>query len=101
MSQTAFTVRMDSETKKKFDELCKDFGMSANTAFNVFARTVVKQGRIPFSLESEAEIAAQRARDASKLMRRLAAQNGINDMSIDEIDQEIKMFREEKRNKIK
>ena len=28
--------------KKRFDELCKDFGMSANTAFNMFARTVIK-----------------------------------------------------------
>ena len=37
MSQTAFTVRMDAEVKKRFDELCKDFGMSANTAFNMFA----------------------------------------------------------------
>ena len=101
MAQTAFTVRMDSETKRKFDELCKDFGMSANTAFNVFARTVVKQGRIPFNVESEAEIAAQRARESSQLLRSLAAQNGINDMDIDEIDKEIKKFREEKRNKIK
>ena len=38
MGQTAFTVRMDSDVKKQFDELCKDFGMSSNTAFNVFAR---------------------------------------------------------------
>ena len=41
MGQTAFTVRMDAEIKKKFDELCKDFGMSANTAFNIFARAVI------------------------------------------------------------
>ena len=38
MGQTAFTVRIDVEVKKMFDNLCKDFCMSANTAFNMFAR---------------------------------------------------------------
>ena len=50
MRQTAFTIRMDSDVKKRFDELCKDFGMSANTAFNIFARAVIKQERIPFEV---------------------------------------------------
>ena len=26
------TIRLDSETKNRFDELCATFGMSANTA---------------------------------------------------------------------
>ena len=55
MAQTAFTVRMEADTKKRFDELCRDFGMSANTAINVFARAVVREERIPFDLETEAE----------------------------------------------
>ena len=50
MAQTAFTVRMDADVKKRFDELCKDFGMSSNTAFNMFARAVIKSERIPFSI---------------------------------------------------
>ena len=50
MGQTAFTVRMDSEVKKQFDELCRDFGMSSNTAFNVFAKTVIKKQCIPFEV---------------------------------------------------
>ena len=58
----SITVRMDSEVKRQFDELCKDFGMSANTAFNIFARTVIKQERIPFEVESERQAALERAR---------------------------------------
>ena len=41
MSQVAFTVRMDSATKSKFEELCEKFGMSITTAINVFAKSVI------------------------------------------------------------
>ena len=61
MGQTAFTVRMDADIKKKFDDLCKDFGISANTAFNMFARAVIKQERIPFEVNSEKQARIKRA----------------------------------------
>lgn len=38
MGQAAVTIRMDADIKRQFDALCQDFGMSANTAFNIFAR---------------------------------------------------------------
>ena len=96
MGQTAFTVRMDTEVKKRFDELCKDFGMSANTAFNMFARAVIKQERIPFDVESENQAKLQRAWEAIERMRASAIANGIADMSMDEIDEEIRLVREER-----
>ena len=97
MGQTAFTVRMDTEVKKKFDELCKDFGMSANTAFNMFARAVIKQERIPFNVESENQAKLQRAWEAIERMRASAIANGIADMSMEEIDKEIRLTREERK----
>ena len=101
MAQTAFTVRMDSETKKRFDELCKDFGMSINTALNVFARTVVKQERIPFEVESEKEIEqkeiSRRFGEVIDELRAEARKNGVSDMSLDEINSIIKETREQMR----
>ena len=96
MGQTAFTVRMDTDVKKRFDELCKDFGMSANTAFNMFARTVIKQERIPFDVESEKQVQLQRAWEAIEHMRASAVANGTADMSMEEIDEEIRQYREER-----
>ena len=52
MTQTAMTIRMDSELKVQFDALCDEFGMSTNTAFNIFARAVVRNRRIPFVIEA-------------------------------------------------
>ena len=42
MAQSAVTVRMDSEMKMQFDALCEQFGMSANTAFNIFVKAVLR-----------------------------------------------------------
>ena len=103
MSQTAFTVRMDSDTKKRFDEICKDFGMSSNTALNVFARTVVKQERIPFEVESqritEKKEAARKLGDAFEKLRAKVQEQGIPEMSLDEINALIKEVRDERRQK--
>ncbi len=101
MAQTAFTVRMDSDTKKRFDEICKDFGMSSNTALNVFARTVVKQERIPFEVESqrvtENKEAAREFGDALEKLRAKVQAQGIPEMTLDEINALIKEVRDERR----
>lgn len=55
MAQTAMTVRLDSQQKVIFDQLCEQFGMSANTAFNIFVRQVIRCRRIPFDIDSEEE----------------------------------------------
>ena len=55
MSQSAYTIRLDSDLKNRFDTLCEGFGMSASTAFNIFVRAVVRQRRIPFEIEMPEE----------------------------------------------
>ncbi len=92
---------METDTKQRFDELCKDFGMSANTAFNIFARTVVKQRRIPFEVESEQEVeqkaAASRFGELLDEIRADAQRLGVTEMSLDEINDIIRETREQMR----
>ena len=40
MAQVSMTVRMDSQLKKQFNELCNEIGMSVNTAINIFANAL-------------------------------------------------------------
>ncbi len=49
-STTNITIRMDSDLKVKADELFNDLGMNISTAFNVFVRQSVREGRIPFNI---------------------------------------------------
>ena len=52
MAQVSMTVRMDSQLKQNFDALCQQFGMSANTAMNIFANAVVMYRKIPFEIKA-------------------------------------------------
>ena len=82
MSQSAFTIRLDSDLK---------------TAFNVYVRQVVRTRSIPFAIEADTmDDVREKARKAFFNMRKSAADNGISGMSLDEINEEIRLTREGK-----
>ncbi len=96
MAQATFSGRMDEVLKKQFDALCQEFGMNASTAINVFARAVVRQRKIPFEIASpESDITREGAMQAFMTLREQAKDNGIADMSLDEINKEINLARME------
>ena len=96
MAQATFSVRMDEELKRQFDKLCTEFGMTASTAFNVFARAVVRERKIPFEITaSEPEITRKKAMDAFWTLRNQAAANFPDGMSLEEINEEIRKTRED------
>ncbi len=96
MTQVSMTVRMDMQLKQKFDMLCSQFGMSANTAMNVFANAVVQQRRIPFEIKATEEEALD-GLAAFYALRAEAQKNGLSDMSLDEINEEIRKSRLERK----
>ena len=55
MPQTTFSVRMDSEVKKQLDDFCTQVGMNSTTAFNMFARAVLREKRLPFDVTTECD----------------------------------------------
>ena len=50
MAQTNVNIRMDESTKKAFDAFCSEIGLSVSSVFNMFAKTVVREQRIPFEI---------------------------------------------------
>lgn len=94
MAQSTFSIRMDETLKRQFDSLCADFGMTATTAFNVFARAVVREKKIPFEIQaSSAETTRIDGLQAFSALRLQAKQNGIQELSLDEINKEIELTR--------
>ena len=53
--QTTFSVRMDSDVKRQLDEFCHAVGMNTSTAFNLFARAVLRERRLPFDVTTIAD----------------------------------------------
>ena len=93
MSQSAVTVRIDSEMKLKFDELCKQFGMSANTAFNVFVNAVVMHKKIPFEI-STPTYEDKVLKDFYEFRKEVASSDRP-ELTMEEINEEIRLAREE------
>lgn len=95
MSQSALTIRLDSDLKMQFDSLCEEFGMSTNTAFNIYVRQVVRDRSIPFAIKASAkkDDAIEKGRSAFYAMRREALDAGMQDMTLEEINEEIRLAR--------
>ena len=51
MKETSnLNVRMDKQLKSQMEEILSELGLNVSTAVNMFARQVVRQGRIPFEI---------------------------------------------------
>lgn len=50
MGQTTLSVRMDEDVKRRFDDFCAEVGLNASAAINLFAKTVIREQRIPFEI---------------------------------------------------
>jgi DNA-damage-inducible protein J len=44
------TIRLDRDVKERAESLFSDLGMNLSTAFNIFARQSLRQGKIPFEI---------------------------------------------------
>ena len=70
--------------------------MSASTAINVFARAVVRERRIPFEIASpRQEVTRESALRAFQALRAQARENGLSDMTLEEINEEIRQARQD------
>lgn len=92
MAQTAMTVRIDKEQKRLFDQLCSDFGMSANTAINIFVNAVIRTGSIPFRItKTPDDKIRKKALEAIESIRADAMSRP--EMTLEEINAEIDAVR--------
>lgn len=96
MPQATFSIRMDENLKRQFDELCNEFGMTATTAFNVFARAVVREKKIPFEIKASDDSLQEEAKNAFYALRETAKENGVQDLRLSEINEEIQEARKNK-----
>lgn len=54
MGQTVlFNFRMDAKVKADMEKVCEDLGMNMSTAFNIYAKKIAREHRIPFELSAD------------------------------------------------
>ena len=53
VTMATLSVRLDDKTKDDFAKFCDTVGMSVSSLFSVFAKTVVREQRIPFEISAK------------------------------------------------
>ena len=100
MRQASITIRVEPSLKKNFDSLCEDFGLSVTAAFNLFMKAVVRERCIPFRIHADDKKSKEEvqfnAKKALSEMRRIVAESGQEEMSLEAINQLIKEVRDER-----
>ena len=56
---TLVNFRLDQDTKRSMEGVCRDLGMSMTTAFTLFAKKVDRERRIPFDVSLDGAAGAQ------------------------------------------
>lgn len=95
MEQAAMTIRMDKQLKYQFEDLCNQFGMSINTAINVFVRAVIDTRSIPFTIGDKKARISREALETFQALRQDAINRNLPELTLDEINAEISAAREE------
>ena len=50
MAQTLINFRIDEKSKKQMEQICNELGITMSTAFNMFAKKMCRENRIPFDV---------------------------------------------------
>ena len=71
MAQTLVNFRIDEQTKKQMEEICSELGITMSTAFNIFAKKVIREKRIPFDVSIDPFYSESNMKALSKSVKEL------------------------------
>lgn len=91
-------VRVDDDLKNQATAIYNELGIDLSTAVRMFLRKTVSVGGIPF--ETKIDETTLKAILAVENMRNISESNGNSSMTLNDINQEIKKAREEKKKRL-
>lgn len=71
MAQTLVNFRIDETTKKQMEQICSELGITMSTAFNIFAKKVIREKRIPFEVSIDPFYSKSNKKALSKSIKEL------------------------------
>ena len=98
---TNLSIRLERELKDEADRMFSALGMSLTTAITVFVRQAVRQRKIPFEIslaENDGRtVVVRNAIAATERIWKNSVQNGMDEMTMEDIDAQIAAARAERR----
>ena len=96
MAEVSFSIQMDENLKEQFEQVCSDLGISVSMAITIFARTVVRERKIPFEIAApRTNVTREDGLNAFLALREEAHRNGLQDMTLEDVNTEIQQTRAE------
>ncbi len=88
MSNTLIQFRTEETVRIKAVSICEKLGIDLPTYLRMCMSRLIQENGVPFSMKVD-DIFENRGMKAMKTASRIAAENGISDMTLDEINAEI------------
>ena len=88
MANSLVQFRTDDTSKIKASVICERLGIDLPTYMRMCISRLIQENGIPFSMKLETG-SENRALKAMKTASRIAEENGVSDMTLDEINAEI------------
>ncbi|MCL2827008.1 MAG: type II toxin-antitoxin system RelB/DinJ family antitoxin [Eggerthellaceae bacterium] len=86
MTTKLITFKIDEQVKNDFDTFCSEVGISASGMFNMFARAVVREQRIPFEINADPFYGKRNSRVLKESIKDADAGKFAASATIDEFD---------------
>ena len=98
MATSIVQFRVDDDLKNDAIELYERLGIDLSTAMRMFLKRSVAVNGIPFAMVLPKEdYSATKALDFMDELNKSALENGIDDMTLDDINSEISSYRKERK----
>ncbi len=98
MSTALIQVRIDEQLKDDVVALYEGMGIDISTAIRIFFKKSLADGGIPFSMKtSGVSYTSSAGIESLGRLQRQSFDNGITDMSLDDINMEIKAARADRK----
>lgn len=93
MANALVQVRVDEKLKTDATNIYEELGIDLPTAIRIFLKRSVQEKGIPFSMKLTDIKSENKAIEAMRMMSESAEENGVSELSLEEINQEIQAVR--------
>jgi len=101
MATSIVQFRIDDDLKNEAIELYDRLGIDLSTAMRMFLKRTVSVNGIPFSMVlPKEEYSATKALAFMEELNKSASENGMDDMTLDDINSEISSYRKERKARV-
>lgn len=86
MAQTMINVRIDEDVKKSMETICKELGITVSAAFNIFAKKMIREKRIPFEVSIDPFYSENNLKIIYESIKQLES-GKVQEKTIDELEE--------------